>query len=122
MKNWPCNPHCSLCYCINESNDHLLTECNFTEAVWDKIALDLQVHPIVAPFHKGNIANWVEVAVRAGSRKQQRVNAGIVFLFQWQIWKERNRRVFENKEASYLQVAEFTKSAAREFGWAFPPS
>lgn len=34
-KNWPCNPDCALCYCILDTNKHILTECNFTKAVWD---------------------------------------------------------------------------------------
>jgi hypothetical protein len=25
-KNWLCSPQCSLCYCINEANDHILME------------------------------------------------------------------------------------------------
>jgi hypothetical protein len=37
-KSWPCNPSCALCYCEAETNDHILTECNFAEAVWDRIA------------------------------------------------------------------------------------
>jgi hypothetical protein len=31
-KNWPCNPNCALCYCVPETNNHLI-ECNFTRAV-----------------------------------------------------------------------------------------
>jgi hypothetical protein len=52
--------------------------------------------------------------------KQQRQNVGIMFLFWWQVWKERNRQVFENNESSFLQVAELVKLAARELGWVFP--
>jgi hypothetical protein len=49
-KNWLCNPHLPLCYSIPETNDHLLTECNFTEAVWDRIAQILQLHHLLIPF------------------------------------------------------------------------
>jgi hypothetical protein len=55
-KNWPCSPRCYLCYCINETNDHILTECNFAEAVWDKVAQEPRVHPSIAPFSKGGVA------------------------------------------------------------------
>lgn len=43
-KRWPCDPSCALCYCIPETAEHLLTHCNFAEAVWDKVvqALDIQ--------------------------------------------------------------------------------
>jgi hypothetical protein len=32
-KNWPCDPFCPLCLCIPETTPHLLTECNYSEAV-----------------------------------------------------------------------------------------
>jgi hypothetical protein len=111
-KNWPCNPHCPLCYCIEETNNHLLAKCNFTEQ-------ELNLHPLLIPFHQGSITNWIEAAGKAGSMQQQRINAGIMFIFWWNIWKERNRRIFENKEASFLRVAELIKSAAKEYHSAF---
>jgi hypothetical protein len=54
-KNWPCNPSCALCFCEPETNNHLLMECNFAEAVWDRIATDLQVHAAILPFQKGSV-------------------------------------------------------------------
>jgi hypothetical protein len=74
-KNWPCSPHCSLCYCQEETNDHILTECNFTEAVWDKSANDLNVHPAIKPFQKGNVAAWLEAVLRAGSKRSQQASS-----------------------------------------------
>lgn len=52
-KNWPHNPTCSLCYCQPETTNHLLTECNFTEATWDRIATILQIRQPVRLFNKG---------------------------------------------------------------------
>lgn len=37
-RNWPCNATCALCYCFNETADHLLTKCNFVEPLWNKVA------------------------------------------------------------------------------------
>jgi hypothetical protein len=36
-KSWPCNPICPLCYCQPEIARHLLSECNYREALWDSI-------------------------------------------------------------------------------------
>jgi hypothetical protein len=47
--------------------------------VWDRVAHDLLVHPMIAPFHKGDISDWIERATRTGSRKQQRLSAGVIF-------------------------------------------
>jgi hypothetical protein len=35
-----------------ETNDHILIECNFSEAVWVKIADRYQFHPSLKPFKK----------------------------------------------------------------------
>jgi hypothetical protein len=37
-KNLHHNPFCALCFCQNETTAHILTECNYTEAFWRKIA------------------------------------------------------------------------------------
>jgi hypothetical protein len=109
-KNWPCNPSCTLCFCLPESCDHLLTECNFMEEVWDLVAQSFQVHPAIAPFHKGSIIDWILAISRTGSKKEQRRNVGIMFFCWWFVWKERNQCVFANKESSYLWVVDQIKS------------
>jgi hypothetical protein len=86
-KNWPCYPMCPLCFCIHETNDHLLMECNFSEAAWDRIATDCHLHPALVPFQKGDILGWMLAINRTGSKLQQQVNAGIVFFFWWFVWK-----------------------------------
>lgn len=88
-KNWPCELNCSLC------SEHLLTECNFAEAVWDCIAPALQVHQAIIPFQKGTISQWLGAITVTGSKQQQRYNAGVILFFWWHLWKERNRRIFE---------------------------
>jgi hypothetical protein len=35
-----------------ETNNHILIECNFSEAVWVKIADRYQFHPSLKPFKK----------------------------------------------------------------------
>jgi hypothetical protein len=57
---------------------------------WDKIAQELQVHPSILNFFKGNVSDWLRSVTR------------VILFFWWNIWKE---RVFEQKEQS-LQVAD----------------
>jgi hypothetical protein len=103
-----------------ESSRHLLTECNFVEAVWDRIAQMFQVHPAIAPFQKGDVSNWLAVISRTGSRNNQCCNAGIILFCWWGIWKERNQRIFEHKERSALQVVEQIKNDISFFRLASP--
>jgi hypothetical protein len=37
-RKWDCNPIFLLCYCQPETVVHLLTECNFSKALWQTIA------------------------------------------------------------------------------------
>jgi hypothetical protein len=69
-KNWRCDPCSPLCYCEPETNNHILTKCNFAAAVWDKVALDFQVHLEIKPFLKGNTLGWITAATKTGSRQQ----------------------------------------------------
>jgi hypothetical protein len=112
-RSWPCDPECTLCFCMLETNEHLLTECNFAEAVWDKVVLDLRVHQSLIHFNKGTSSEWLEAAGRAGSRKNQKESAGAIFLFRWHIWKERNARIFQHRS---------NKAAATELNQVFPLS
>jgi hypothetical protein len=45
------------------------------------------------------------------SKQQQKIDVEVVFFFWWFIWKEGNRRIFEHKECSTLQVVEQIKEA-----------
>ncbi|GJN06929.1 hypothetical protein PR202_ga24706 [Eleusine coracana subsp. coracana] len=54
-RNWPCNVNCSLCYCMPETTPHLLTECNFTEAVWNQLLIYLQRQGQIAQLNTDGI-------------------------------------------------------------------
>jgi hypothetical protein len=98
-----------------ETSQHLLTECNFTEAVWDKLAQQLELNLALKPFQKGDVHGWLQAVLRTGSKKEQRIFAGVILFFWWSIWKERNWRIFEGIEASFLHVAKQTMEAIRVF-------
>jgi hypothetical protein len=49
-------------------------------------------------------ANWARHLISTGSKKEKRRKLGILFTFSWNIWKERNRRIFQGKELSVLQL------------------
>jgi hypothetical protein len=80
-KKWPCEPTCPLCFCMQKTTEHLLTNCNFSEAVWDRVAADFHTHPAVTLFQKGDIRGWLSAINRAGSKCEQQINAGVVFFF-----------------------------------------
>jgi hypothetical protein len=73
------------------------------------------VHPTAAPFQKGNVLSWIEACTRAGNRRKQKEMAGIILYFWRILWKERNTRVFEQKECSFNQMVQLTSEAIRNF-------
>jgi hypothetical protein len=105
-RNWECNPECPLCFCQHETASHILTECNFTEALWRAVSLkhglpDYNHIPLGAPIE------WVRFMSAGGTKKMRRRRLGTVFTFWWNVWKERNKRIFDNAEQSVPQLLRF---------------
>jgi hypothetical protein len=93
-RNWNCDFYCSLCLCIHETTDHLLTECNYTEVVWDCMAAKLHLPSYSQlPKEEGPVG-WIMYFLRSGSRNDKRMKLGMLFSFWWEILKECNRRIF----------------------------
>jgi hypothetical protein len=126
-KSWPCDYYCSLCLCMHETTDHLLTKCNYIEATWNLIAPKFQLRAYSVMGHLEGPLEWVWELLQVGSKSLKRTNLGIFFTFWWLIWKEHNRRVFENKELSSFHLSSlivdefnlqsFAASAWCCFGW-----
>jgi hypothetical protein len=84
-KHWPCNPLCSLCYCQSENAQHLLTECNYTEALWNWVT-NLYNLPIFAQLNASSgPIQWVRTLLSSGAKKQKMEKSGILFFFLWQL-------------------------------------
>ena len=90
-----------------ETGLHLCLCCPFAKAVWDQILswenlTQLQQQPRVDPIH---IRSWWEEAARKVPRSERRRLNGVIIYTFWNIWKERNRRIFDNKIETVPQVA-----------------
>jgi hypothetical protein len=99
-KSWPCNTTCPLCFCLLETAGHLLTQRNFSEALWHDFAAryDLPAYQNLASVD--GPAGWVIHFTSAFSPKERKKKLGLLFMFWWNVWKERNRRIFQNQEMS----------------------
>jgi hypothetical protein len=121
-KNWPCNHNCSLCLCMHETTEHLLMECNYTEAFWNLVSTALQLPNYSAMSAAGDPNQWVEVINRSGSRKKRRKNVVVLCIFWWIIWKERNNMIFKNLERSVQQLANLILEEVRLQLMVYSPS
>lgn len=118
-RNWPHNESCSLCYCNQETTEHLLTNCNFTKAAWNLIADTYQLpkyHDLVGA---GGPRRWITHLKKTGSNNtDKRKNVGILLYFWLHIWKDRNRRVFQGYELSTLRVTTLMQEDINLYGQA----
>jgi hypothetical protein len=104
-KNWPCNPNCSLCFCQHETTAHLLLHCNFSEALWGVVTqhFNLPAYGALRLFQEP--VQWITHLIKHSAWAEKRKRLGILFFVWWHLWKEWNRRVFQGKECSFIQVA-----------------
>ncbi|XP_059066304.1 uncharacterized protein LOC131857628 [Cryptomeria japonica] len=92
---------CILCQKHEETADHLLLHCKFSSHCWWHFMGKLK---IFGPFPSGLdewFLQWPEPA-----RKPIFVDAIYILpsLLIWEIWKERNRRIFQGKEVSLMSL------------------
>lgn len=78
-KNWPHQQQCTLCYCLPETADHLLTQCNFTEAVWHRIVDTLDLQPELRNLNTQGVRQCLDRITANGSKREKEEKAGILF-------------------------------------------
>jgi zinc-binding in reverse transcriptase len=88
-RNWPCGASCVLCNSImQETTDHIFLSCSFTRRTWNDILPNNHQLP--------SSVIYLSRTLDAG----RLANSGVAIKYAavcWNIWKERNRRIFENK-------------------------
>jgi hypothetical protein len=80
-KNWPCNHNCSLCLCMHKTTDHLLVDCNYTEAVWNYVSAAVQLPSYSFMSAARGPNQWVEMLNRLGSKKEKKKRVGMLCIF-----------------------------------------
>jgi hypothetical protein len=114
-RNWPNDPICKLCDLQPETPTHLCKDCPYTQEVWTKLKNWLQLSildtvPLTGSIHK----YWRKCRIKF-EKRQRRTFDGIIIYFWWNIWKERNRRTFQQTSLEAIQVAGFCKDDIRRY-------
>lgn len=105
-RNWPCNMICSLCHSQQETTANITTECDYTKETWNRIATTYDMLAYSEMVVSNNPVEWVQIVLTRGSKKEKKRKLGVLFSFWWQIWKERNRRIFNNDQQPGNHVAD----------------
>ena len=108
-RNWPCESNCVLCDQVTEIAAHLCLQCPFAKQVWllvnswtngvIPLPIDLDVH----------VDAWWRRSLSPLNAAQKRYVAAILMYTCWNLWKERNRRIFEQKSMNPHQVVQLIK-------------
>jgi hypothetical protein len=93
---------------LEESSEHLFLHCNIFGAIWHYTYRWLNVSS-VSPFTVGD--HFIQFTALGGLVKaRQSILQVLWFATSWEIWKERNNRLFNGKQCSTLQVVDKIKS------------
>jgi hypothetical protein len=104
-RGWPHDPICKLCRIENETPQHLCKDCPYTQEVWKVITSWLNLQDFSDMDEHLSINRWWQLVRRKVAQTHRTLFDGVVIFFWWNIWKERNRRTFENKQLSVTDVA-----------------
>ena len=89
-----------MCKGAGESVDHLLLHCDYASELWSFIFCIVGLQWVMPCKVSDLLACWRR---RAGSSKDVIWNA-IPSCLMWLIWRERNRRAFEDSERHFMEL------------------
>jgi len=120
-RGWTDDPICKLCTNDQETPTHLCKDCPFTKEVWELIKIWFSLTDLSSISTTGSLHNYWRRCRRKVDKNQRRRFDGIIIYFWWNIWKERNRRTFQQKSLSPRQVASLCKDDISQFSLATAP-
>ena len=117
-RGWMDDPICKLCANDQETPTHLCKDCPFAKEVWELIKVWFGLTDLSSINTSGSIHNYWWSCRRKVDKNQRRRFDGIIIYFWWNIWKERNRRTFQQRSSSPRQVVMLCKDDINQFSLA----
>jgi hypothetical protein len=105
-RSWPCHLVCILCDQDLETAGHLRLHCVYSREVWFSVTSWADI-TIQMPMLTLSTEEWWNEAMRGRPKQVARRVAGILMCTTWNLWKERNRRIFQGtvfKTATVVQM------------------
>jgi hypothetical protein len=104
QRGWENDYFYPLCPRNLETASHIFTECPFSLKVWEHMAVALGLDALKPTnwLDKGlSVLEWYRGLVGRQTKSQRKIIFPASNLICWEIWKERNRRIFEKKELPF---------------------
>ena len=98
VRGWPHTPLCQLCKVHDETARHILFECRYSRRIWQAAASWLSCPSLLQDLGAGRptvLAYWHALA-KTPTVHPKGLRSAII-LITWELCKERNARVFNNK-------------------------
>jgi hypothetical protein len=120
-RGWPHDPICQLYLRAPETACHLCKDCPFTAAVWNLVhawSLDTSLQALTPGLH-ATLNDWWEAMLVGVDKRVKRSRSGRLLYVIWNVWKERNRRIFQGIRLTFLEVAYIAHEDIRQRALAF---
>jgi hypothetical protein len=112
-RGWPNCGLCPFCNQVLESTNHLFVNCRFSIHICELLKEWIGIHGIYPrQWVALNINEWWKL-LTAGPTPQRKALATLMLLTLWELWNERNARVFRNKSSPSFVVLNRIKIEAR---------
>jgi hypothetical protein len=118
-RGWPNCGNCLLCNSAPETAAHLMFKCRYSRRVWSTVKDWLGLHDF-EPSEWDNfedVKTWWLHIVHAHPGRRKAV-ATLVMLVSWELWNERNARVFKHKSSMATATLDRIKFEARSWSFA----
>ena len=104
LRGWPHDPKCKLCDLVIETAAHLSFQCPYVRQVWLSLSAthaDLTATALAA----SSVNSWWGALLQLKPNKTRNNSLSMASFALWNIWLERNRRIFDGKCTSAADVA-----------------
>lgn len=118
IRGWPHDEVCKLCLTGYETNEHLARECFFSRGVWGIVTTWLSIPHGAAPIFSTLEEWWNANTEGCDAAARMRFGHATTYVL-WNVWKERNRRIFNDASRSVLDVAYLVMEDLNQVRWAF---
>jgi hypothetical protein len=108
------NPVCQICRTRNESMTHMVANCYCSKRVWQLIEQQTHQQNTHPQQPVSNLKSWWSDLVGTVSLDPEYRNQIITYT-TWNIWKERCRRVYDNKALTETQLTALIRQEVAAF-------
>jgi hypothetical protein len=101
-RGWANDYFCPFCVRNLETPMHLLVECPWTRQIWSAVASWSDTHTLLPSSWNGlsSVSAWLQFCHQQAPTDKRKGAKSLLMLTAWEVWRERNRRIFQHEMLS----------------------